>query len=1179
MASSEHPQTPPVGIQTSPDSAVSAEASSIPLSPLPRPPALSEAKFLRLRGWLDAAVVAAVLLFAFLVASFPASNPDFFRQLAAGRLVLHGNYPFGADPFAYSDEGVYIVNHSWLFGALMYLLYQIPSIGGAAVVVILKALLIAALAGILLRVGRRPGQSLWIPAACTALAILVASPRFFLQSSCLSFLFLGVTLWLLTAGRSDGKRLWWLLPPLFALWVNCDSWFFLGPLTVALYLAGGLLKRWLPSSETAHQPAAPPRAALAGAAGWFVLAAGLAACLVNPHHIHALTLPPEFGLTPAGNLLDNDPQFRRYFISPLQKDHYQAYFGGSVAGYAYWLLLLLSLASFGFVLDRAPWRRLLVWAALTLLSLYNVRAIPFFAIAAGPIMALNWQDFAARLGIAGRSRWSLGGRALTVLAALALSIASVPGWLQTPSQTRRLGWNVRVDPSLQAMAETIHGWRASSGRLPAQPHWFNLHQEIADYLPYFAPGERVFLDHQSMLNSRTAAEDYLALRHALKQGLSGLLGAESEPTAARTTRQILRKYGVRYWIFDNYSGDDANSFARVLMFSSQQEWTLCHLSGRIAVFAWHDPAPAEPTEADARQELALDLHRAAFGPQAEPAPPQPPEPPEPLGWWQTLWNLWWQPVPRPSPDAEAVLLYDFRYQGEEYPRQTNLLSRVWQRGVAAGAVAASLPCGPMPNGLLTLSWSCTYHDLYPSATGQPMREPGSFDQAALVARHLYVNGQFIEPPSLYLAVRAARRALAADPENEMTHLRLGKIYQHLLGLAQEGRLRGAPTQMSAIRLTQTLAAFQNFLRLERESGDSTQALEAATVHEILFEIFVQPPPNGFGYLDVAANHLRQALDKRTAAGPSPGQSATKHNSELDRKSNLLTQLESELNHRQGIYELNTRASSEYDKVKAALEQGLIETALTVLEQVEDKKVSNLTELNLLKQATAAALNLGLLDKARGLLGDLKGRPAPPDQLELYVRLAAASGDYAEADRLLADALNRAWQPPQSQSAPHPATMVAISLGRALLGNASRGVTKEGQRLMSMPSMPWLTNNPADLFQRTWLLENPSDFWLRYWRHSALVNGLNFAHQNGVWHLLRGWIALEAGRCVEARQQFRLARDLAVLPEDWVPEVDKLNAWMNPQVEIPGVSELGLRHFVLHNMSVGYLRWLEEKPNP
>jgi hypothetical protein len=242
MASSDHPETPPASADTPATTGIqtSAETPDTPVIPLPspsKPSALSGERFTRLCGWLDGALVVLVLVFAFLVASSPVINSDFFYQLATGRLLAHGDYSFGIDPFTYTSDGTYWVNHSWLFALMVYALYQIPAIGGAAVV-ICKALMVAALAAILLRTSRRAGQSLWIPAACTALAILAISPRLYLQSFYLSFLFLGLTMWLLTAIRyplsaireqtaDSGQRLWWLLPPLFALWVNCDSWFFL----------------------------------------------------------------------------------------------------------------------------------------------------------------------------------------------------------------------------------------------------------------------------------------------------------------------------------------------------------------------------------------------------------------------------------------------------------------------------------------------------------------------------------------------------------------------------------------------------------------------------------------------------------------------------------------------------------------------------------------------------------------------------------------------------------------------------------------------------------------------------------------------------------------------------------------------------------------------------------------
>ena len=1151
MASSEHPQsseTPaPTGIQTS------AETPPVSLPPLPQKPALAQATFLRLRGWLDALLVVTVLLFAFLVASFPASNPDFFRQLAIGRLILQGQYHFGVDPFVYTADNDYFVNHSWLFGLLMYGLYQMPAIGAAAVV-IFKALLSAVLAVVLLRAGRREGQSLWIPSACTALAILVVSPRLHLQSPCLSFLFLGVTVWLLTSVGKSEARLWWL-PPLFALWVNCDSWFFLGPLTVALYLAGDLLGHWL-----RREPAINVRTLV------LVLVVGVAACLINPHHIHAFTLPPEFGLTPTGGLIENDPQFRMFLLSPLAKDYYQPYLGLNVAGLAYWPLLLLGLASFVslFVIGQAPWPRLLVWSGFALMSLYNVRAIPFFAVLAGPIASLNWLDFAVqRLGTAPRltrpwRNWSLSGRTLTVLLGLVLLIATVPGWLhRSQPPFSRIGWSVEVDPSLQAMAEAIRDW-SEAKLLPDEPHWFNMHQEIANYLAWFAPGQRVFLD-QSLPYYREAAQDYLDIRKGLKQMSSERQEDERDSLALKIDwRKILRKREVRYWISDNRGTHDADVVARLVLFTRPKEWVLCHLKGRIAIFAWRDPQQPGP---DPSTGLALDLKRIAFGPKAEQAPASGAEPPPPSEWWRIAWDAWWQPNPPPSSDREVVGLYDFLYYVRERPQQIQSDSRVWQVGVAAGAIAHSLPHGPMPGSLLALSWSCTYNDLFPPEGTEPTRQPGLSEKLAMQAIDSYVNNQFIEPATLYLAVRAARRALRVNPEDSSTYFRLGETYQRLQELSQEQNFRASAPQLAAIRRTQLTAAFQNCLRLQPDDNLAAQA------HEALFWVYYRQ----LGYIDAAVHHLRQAIEKQTALGPRPGAS-TQFNQALDRMNADLTKLDGELERRLNRYEVNAAAKTGLEKVKVALEQGLSETALAVLEeQAADMNPNSLADMAILRQMKEVVLNLGHLDKARGLFPDFEG-PLKLEDMDQYVRLAAARGDYEEADRILSDALRHAWQPPPGQPrVPEPASAVGSLVGRVLLA--------EGQHLMGVPCVPWLTNNPADIFLRPFLAQNASEFWRRRWRMEAVLTGLLAVQQQADWNLTRGWLALEAGRCAEARKHFQNTRDNTVPLMQWAPEVDRLNAWLAPREEIPRIQQLGYRQVVLRALSQRYLRWLEEKPNP
>ncbi len=98
--------------------------------------------------FLDGLLAALVVVLAFLAASFAVRNGDFWFHLATGRLLAQNQFTFGVDPFAYTTQGVYWTHHAWLFDWLLYALYG--SIGGAGLVLV-KALLVAALAWLLTR--------------------------------------------------------------------------------------------------------------------------------------------------------------------------------------------------------------------------------------------------------------------------------------------------------------------------------------------------------------------------------------------------------------------------------------------------------------------------------------------------------------------------------------------------------------------------------------------------------------------------------------------------------------------------------------------------------------------------------------------------------------------------------------------------------------------------------------------------------------------------------------------------------------------------------------------------------------------------------------------------------------------------------------------------------------------
>jgi hypothetical protein len=61
-----------------------------------------------------------VLAFAFLAGSVAARNSDLSLHLAAGRLVARGEHVVGVDPFAWTTEGTYWVNHACLHSSYSF---------------------------------------------------------------------------------------------------------------------------------------------------------------------------------------------------------------------------------------------------------------------------------------------------------------------------------------------------------------------------------------------------------------------------------------------------------------------------------------------------------------------------------------------------------------------------------------------------------------------------------------------------------------------------------------------------------------------------------------------------------------------------------------------------------------------------------------------------------------------------------------------------------------------------------------------------------------------------------------------------------------------------------------------------------------------------------------------------
>jgi tetratricopeptide (TPR) repeat protein len=979
-----------------------AAESSIPLPPLTRParketsPERLAVEFRR----LDWVIVGLVVILAFLLASFAVRNSDFWIHLATGRLAANGEWNFGSNPFAYSTPQTYWANHSWLYDLALYGVARLTggpeSVGGGAVLVVLKAILFTFLAWVMLQI-RRPGQHLWAPAFCTGLALIAMSPRLLFQPTLFSLLFLGITLCVLQAprheeigpGRNSLARsplnVYWLLPPLFALWVNVDEWFLLGPVTVALYLIGVVLQQLTAPIRTGTDAPEPRQPLIL----FLVFIVGVTACLINPYGYRAFTLPVQLGLTDVVDVYRQDSLLRHYFDSPFDQDYFRPGIGMNVAGLAYFPLVGLGLASF--VLSFfATWRwwRLLIWLFFAALSGYESRNIPFFAVVAGPITALNLQDFAAvRLGMQPRLErgwrlWSIGGRLVTILLVLGVLLLTWPGWLHgrpsDPMQVYRVGWSVDIEPSFRQSAEQLKSWH-EAGLIRDEDHGFNFTPEVMNYCAWFCaneqghPLEKGYFDYRLSAYSKQVATDYVDLRQVLRNP-----GQSTVPGGRQVNWQkLFRDQHISHLVVNLRDPDGA--FVWISLLNDWQQWPLIYLDGRTIIFRWQDPRHRgqQPLAAIPRMEPEI----RAFGAAATLAPAKGPEkPPEP----QDLWTRYAQgPPPLPLATDRAMRWLDY----------WNVISRRWFGPylLASDVAAWSAVVGASPFGL----------------GGGTVAPASNLVLSSLPVRFAFANPQLLSyflrfkdqgpPGSPLLAVRTCREALLTNSNDPVTYFTLGRAYSLLLEQEDQwvGRTQAAQRQFprDQLRRMQMTTALEYDLKVRPDNADT---------HLRLFQIYSQ-----IRFNDFALDRLREYVRLIRATGPQEGEKREDFEQRLERSDNILKNLDDQVTRQRNEYEVSAANQPPVVKAQIAVSRGLPSTAITVLQQsLEPDTVPEPAVLNILVELYLAT---GQPEEARPGLGEGMRQVLGTNYEWLNTLMEAEAGNYGQAGAYLDQLLARTDQ--------------------------------------------------------------------------------------------------------------------------------------------------------------------------
>lgn len=326
----------------------------------------------------------ALLAFGFTLGFRQITSPDLGWHLSYAQWIVENVAVPTTDPLTHTVPDRTATNPQWLF---QLVILAIMSIGETAGIVVVSTLLTLAFAALLLlRTWHRVG---WVPlAAIPLVALFFLGQTWQMRPHVFSWL-LGSAVLLILESHAVGRRRWlWGLPAVMLLWVNLHALFILGLVVTGTYIVADVIVALLRRKPIDRQLL-------------FVGGVSLAACLVNPYHVHSMLLPfAQLGDLQPDSVFKSERIGTAEFLSPFGFSGYVADNGrfALFIPYLYWqLYALLVVLGMVFVNRRA---RLVEWA-LFLGFFYAFYAanknFGYFVMATFPMAAMGLDRLAGAL--------------------------------------------------------------------------------------------------------------------------------------------------------------------------------------------------------------------------------------------------------------------------------------------------------------------------------------------------------------------------------------------------------------------------------------------------------------------------------------------------------------------------------------------------------------------------------------------------------------------------------------------------------------------------------------------------------------------------------------------------------------------------------------------------------------
>jgi hypothetical protein len=210
------------------------------------------------------------------------NDPDLWWHLKLGQIIASTHSIPSTELFSHTAQGHPWTAHEWLAQLSIYASYEIAGNTGLMLwMSVLASLLVLAVFFLCYRCSDNALVS-FLGALC---AWFFATVGMAVRPLLLGHLFLVIELILLDLGSR--KRRWlWLLPPLFAVWVNCHGSYFFGMAVLLVYWVSGFINARIPGLVVSKQSSKEERYFV----GLILVFSAVALCC-NPVGVHLLLYP------------------------------------------------------------------------------------------------------------------------------------------------------------------------------------------------------------------------------------------------------------------------------------------------------------------------------------------------------------------------------------------------------------------------------------------------------------------------------------------------------------------------------------------------------------------------------------------------------------------------------------------------------------------------------------------------------------------------------------------------------------------------------------------------------------------------------------------------------------------------------------------------------------------------